>query len=138
MRGCWGVEGVNMKTRLAAIAAVTAVLLGGGLFAAAAAAANSTTATTVFDGATIMFGGFGEAGSPIELIHALIDQGATNLTMISNNCGSGQVGLAGLHDRARREVLSGRHPASRAAQTAVESKARRSGGDCRDRPGRRG
>ena len=43
-----------------------------------------------------MFGGFGEAGSPIELIHALIDQGATNLTMISNNCGSGQVGLAAL------------------------------------------
>src|SRR4051794_13938935 len=50
----------------------------------------------VFDGAAIMFGGFGEAGSPIELIHALIDQGATNLTMISNNCGSGQVGLAAL------------------------------------------
>src|SRR4051812_30207683 len=50
----------------------------------------------IFDGATIMFGGFGEAGSPIELIHALIDQGATDLTMISNNCGSGQVGLAAL------------------------------------------
>ena len=50
----------------------------------------------VFDGATIMIGGFGEAGSPIELIHALIDQGATNLTIINNNTGSGEVGLAAL------------------------------------------
>ena len=50
----------------------------------------------VFDGATIMVGGFGEAGSPIELIHALIDQGATNLTVVSNNTGSGEIGLAAL------------------------------------------
>lgn len=48
------------------------------------------------DGATIMIGGFGEAGSPIELIHALIDHGARNLTVISNNTGSGRVGLAAL------------------------------------------
>jgi 3-oxoadipate CoA-transferase alpha subunit len=50
----------------------------------------------IFDGATIMIGGFGEAGSPIELIHALIDQGAKNLTVVSNNAGSGNVGLAAL------------------------------------------
>lgn len=50
----------------------------------------------VFDGASIMVGGFGEAGSPVELIHALIDQGATGLTVISNNTGSGEVGLAAL------------------------------------------
>lgn len=50
----------------------------------------------VSDGATVMIGGFGEAGSPIELIHALIDQGATNLTVINNNTGSGEVGLAAL------------------------------------------
>lgn len=49
-----------------------------------------------FDGATVMVGGFGEAGSPIELIHALIDQGATDLTVVSNNTGSGEVGLAAL------------------------------------------
>ena len=55
----------------------------------------------VFDGATVMVGGFGEAGSPIELIHALIDQGAKELTVISNNCGSGEVGLAALL-KARR------------------------------------
>ena len=48
------------------------------------------------DGATVMIGGFGEAGSPIELIHALIDQGAKDLTVISNNTGSGHVGLAAL------------------------------------------
>ncbi|RLS87066.1 MAG: 3-oxoacid CoA-transferase subunit A [Planctomycetota bacterium] len=50
----------------------------------------------VFDGATVMIGGFGEAGSPIELIHALIDQGASRLVVISNNTGSGEVGLAAL------------------------------------------
>lgn len=50
----------------------------------------------VFHGATVMIGGFGEAGSPVELIHALIDQGASNLTVISNNTGSGEVGLAAL------------------------------------------
>ena len=53
------------------------------------------------DGATIMVGGFGEAGSPIELLHALIDQGAKDLTIVSNNCGSGEVGLAALL-KARR------------------------------------
>ena len=50
----------------------------------------------IHDGATVMIGGFGEAGSPIELIHALIDHGAKNLTVISNNAGSGHVGLAAL------------------------------------------
>ena len=50
----------------------------------------------IHDGASVMIGGFGEAGSPIELIHALIDQGAKNLTVISNNTGSGHVGLAAL------------------------------------------
>ena len=48
------------------------------------------------DGATLMIGGFGEAGSPVELIHALIDQGAKDLTVVSNNTGSGEVGLAAL------------------------------------------
>jgi len=47
-------------------------------------------------GSTVMIGGFGEAGSPIELIHALIDQGASNLTVVNNNTGSGEVGLAAL------------------------------------------
>jgi 3-oxoadipate CoA-transferase alpha subunit len=55
----------------------------------------------IADGSSIMIGGFGEAGSPIELIHALIDQGASDLTVISNNTGSGEVGLAALL-KARR------------------------------------
>ncbi len=50
----------------------------------------------IFDGATVMIGGFGEAGSPIELIHALIDQGAQDLIVVNNNTGSGEVGLAAL------------------------------------------
>lgn len=60
------------------------------------------------DGASIMIGGFGAAGSPIELIHALIDQGASRLTVISNNTGSGRVGLAALiaHERVARVICS--------------------------------
>lgn len=50
----------------------------------------------IHDGATVMIGGFGAAGSPIELIHALIDHGANNLTVVNNNTGSGHVGLAAL------------------------------------------
>ena len=44
----------------------------------------------------LMIGGSGASGSPIELIHALIDQGATGLTVINNNTGNGEVGLAAL------------------------------------------
>ncbi|MFW5721057.1 MAG: CoA-transferase, partial [Bacteroidota bacterium] len=55
----------------------------------------------IFDGAVIMISGFGEAGSPVELIHALIDQGAKNLTIVSNNTGSGNVGLAALIEHRR-------------------------------------
>lgn len=50
----------------------------------------------ITDGATVMIGGFGEAGSPIELIHALIDQGSSGLTVVNNNTGTGEVGLAAL------------------------------------------
>ena len=62
----------------------------------------------IFDGATIMISGFGEAGSPIELIHALIDQGARELTVVSNNTGSGHVGLAALieHRRVKKMICS--------------------------------
>jgi 3-oxoadipate CoA-transferase, alpha subunit len=60
------------------------------------------------DGARVMIGGFGEAGSPIELIHALVDQGARDLTVISNNTGSGRVGLAALiaNGQVRRMICS--------------------------------
>ena len=48
------------------------------------------------DGATVAVAGFGAAGSPVELLHALIDQGAKKLTVINNNAGNGKVGLASL------------------------------------------
>lgn len=50
----------------------------------------------VQDGATVMVGGFGPAGQPAELIHALLEQGATGLTVVSNNAGNGDGGLAAL------------------------------------------
>ena len=60
----------------------------------------------IFDGATVMIGGFGEAGSPIELIHALIDQGTRDLTVVNNNTGSGHVGLAALiENRQVRKMI---------------------------------
>jgi len=60
------------------------------------------------DGATVMIGGFGEAGSPIELIHALIDHGARDLVVVNNNTGNGEVGLAALiaGRRVRRMICS--------------------------------
>lgn len=48
----------------------------------------------VHDGATVMIGGFGTAGMPSELIDALIEQGARDLTIVNNNAGNGDVGLA--------------------------------------------
>ena len=48
------------------------------------------------DGATVLVGGFGLAGMPFDLIDALIRQGATDLTVVSNNAGNGEVGLAAL------------------------------------------
>lgn len=60
------------------------------------------------DGATIMIGGFGPAGQPTYLIDALIAQGARDLTIINNNAGNGEVGLAALlkAGRVRKMVCS--------------------------------
>ncbi|RLE15554.1 MAG: 3-oxoadipate CoA-transferase [Actinobacteria bacterium] len=79
----------------------------------------------VFDGATVMIGGFGEAGSPIELIHALIDQGATNLTVVNNNTGSGEVGLAALIMAGRVSKMICSYP--RTANSTVFPELYRSG-----------
>lgn len=48
------------------------------------------------DGSVIMIGGFGTAGQPTELIDALIEQGARDLTIVNNNAGNGDKGLAAL------------------------------------------
>jgi len=50
----------------------------------------------VTDGATVLVGGFGTAGQPVELIDALIRTGARDLTVVSNNAGNGDHGLAAL------------------------------------------
>ncbi len=55
----------------------------------------------VGDGATVMIGGFGTAGMPSQLIDALIEQGARDLTIVNNNAGNGETGLAALL-KARR------------------------------------
>src|SRR5437867_8081109 len=62
----------------------------------------------IHDGATVMIGGFGTAGMPSELIDALIDQGARGLTIVNNNAGNGEVGLAALlkAKRVRKIICS--------------------------------
>ena len=62
----------------------------------------------VRDGATVMIGGFGAAGMPAELIDALIAQGARDLTIVNNNAGNGEVGLAALlkAKRVRKIICS--------------------------------
>ncbi|MFC4501595.1 MULTISPECIES: 3-oxoacid CoA-transferase subunit A [Streptomyces] len=64
--------------------------------------------TGIRDGSTVLVGGFGMAGMPVELIDALIRQGATELTVVSNNAGNGDTGLAALlaKGRVRRIVCS--------------------------------
>jgi len=60
------------------------------------------------DGSTIMIGGFGRAGQPVELIDALIAHGASDLTIVNNNAGNGDTGLAALlaARRVRRIICS--------------------------------
>ena len=60
------------------------------------------------DGATIMIGGFGRAGQPIDLIGGLIETGAGDLTVVNNNAGNGTTGLAALlaAGRVRRIICS--------------------------------
>lgn len=62
----------------------------------------------IADGATVLVGGFGTAGQPVELIDALRRSGARELTVVSNNAGNGDHGLAALlkAGRVRRIVCS--------------------------------
>lgn len=60
------------------------------------------------DGSTVLVGGFGMAGMPVALIDALIEQGATDLEVVSNNAGNGDTGLAALlaAGRVRKVICS--------------------------------
>ena len=64
--------------------------------------------TDVPDGATVMIGGFGTAGLPNELVDALLAQGARGLTIVNNNAGNGDAGLAALlaAGRVRKIICS--------------------------------
>ena len=64
--------------------------------------------TDVPDGATVMIGGFGTAGLPNDLIEALLAQGARELTIVNNNAGNGDTGLAALlaAKRVRKIICS--------------------------------
>lgn len=58
------------------------------------------------DGATVLIGGFGTAGIPNELIEGLIEQGAKDLTVVNNNAGNGETGLARLLQTRRvRKII---------------------------------
>ena len=58
------------------------------------------------DGASVMIGGFGTAGQPVELIEALVRSGARDLTVVNNNAGNGDVGLAALIGAGRvRKII---------------------------------
>ncbi|MFM9972498.1 MAG: CoA-transferase, partial [Burkholderiales bacterium] len=60
------------------------------------------------DGATVLIGGFGDAGMPNELIDALIAQGAKDLVVVNNNAGQGETGVAALlaTGRVRKIICS--------------------------------
>jgi len=79
----------------------------------------------IADGSIVMIGGFGEAGSPVELIHALIDHGATDLTVVNNNTGNGEVGLAALIKAGRVSKMICSYP--RSAHSTVFPELYRSG-----------
>ena len=58
------------------------------------------------DGATVLVGGFGASGVPVELVHALLDQGTTDLTVVTNNAGSGETDVAALlRERRVRKIV---------------------------------
>lgn len=64
--------------------------------------------SVIEDGATVLIGGFGSAGSPVELVHALIDRGVKELVCVNNNTGIGDVGLAALirNGQVRKMICS--------------------------------
>src|SRR5450830_271597 len=72
------------------------------------AASVADALTDVKDGSTVMIGGFGTAGIPLELIDGLIAQGARDLTVVNNNAGNGDTGLAALlaTGRVRKIICS--------------------------------
>ncbi|MGH7918051.1 MAG: 3-oxoacid CoA-transferase subunit A [Candidatus Binataceae bacterium] len=70
------------------------------------AASIAESISDIHDGATVLIGGFGTAGTPNELIEGLIAHGARELTVVNNNAGNGDTGLAALLNAGRvRKVI---------------------------------
>ena len=66
----------------------------------------ATAIADIRDGCTVLVSGFGGAGHPTDLIHALIEQGARDLTIVNNNAGNGENGLAALLKAGRvRKII---------------------------------
>ena len=74
--------------------------------------ALSDAVAGIRDGAQILLSGFGEAGHPTDLVHALLDQGAKDLTIIANNAGNGYVGVAALINAGRVRKIICSYPKS--------------------------
>ena len=67
---------------------------------------TATAVHDILDGSTVMIGGFGSAGQPVELIDALLAQGAKDLVVVNNNAGNGVTGLAALLGAGRvRKII---------------------------------
>lgn len=67
----------------------------------------SEAVSDIYDGATVLISGFGFPGVPVELLHALLDQGAKDLTIVTNNAGVGDTDIAALiRERRVRKVIA--------------------------------
>ena len=73
------------------------------------------------DGSTILVSGFGGAGSPIDLLHGVLDQGAKDLTIVSNNAGNGQIGIAALIAAGRVAKIVCSFPRSSRSEVFTEA-----------------
>ena len=67
----------------------------------------------IHDGATVLVGGFGESGVPTVLLEALVQQGATDLTIVANNAGTAERGIAALLRAGRVRRMISSYPRSR-------------------------
>jgi len=73
------------------------------------------------DGATVLVSGFGGAGMPTELLNALNDQGATDLTIVSNNAGVGREGIGGLLAKGKVRKVICSYPRSSHSKSTIST-----------------
>jgi 3-oxoadipate CoA-transferase alpha subunit len=77
------------------------------------ASSMSEAVEGIFSGATILVGGFGGAGSPVDLLEALLETDVRDLTIVANNAGSGEQGIASLFREGRVSKLICSYPRSK-------------------------